>query len=68
LCRAALARRISAHKQNHPQEAFVVNMELQPFACARTGCVARPASTLLTFDAVVKAVDEIEAKRKQAAE
>ena len=29
---------------------------------------ARHASTLLTFDAVVKAVDEIEAKRKQAAE
>jgi len=27
---------------------------------------ARHASTLLTFDAVVKAVDEIEAKRKQA--
>ena len=29
---------------------------------------ARHASTLLTFDAVVKAVDEIEAKQKQAAE
>ena len=29
---------------------------------------ARHASTLLTFDAVVKAADEIEAKRKQAAE
>jgi NifU-like protein involved in Fe-S cluster formation len=29
---------------------------------------ARHASTLLTFDAVVKAVDEIEARRKQAAE
>jgi NifU-like protein involved in Fe-S cluster formation len=29
---------------------------------------ARHASTMLTFDAVVKAVDEIEAKRKQAAE
>ena len=29
---------------------------------------ARHASTLLTFDAVVKAVDEIEAKRKHAAE
>ena len=29
---------------------------------------ARHASTLLTFDAVVKAVDEIDAKRKQAAE
>jgi NifU-like protein involved in Fe-S cluster formation len=29
---------------------------------------ARHASTLLTFDAVVKAVDEIEAKRKQAAQ
>ncbi len=29
---------------------------------------ARHASTLLTFDAVVKAVDEIEAKLKQAAE
>jgi len=29
---------------------------------------ARHASTLLTFDAVVKAVDEIEAKRKQPAE
>lgn len=29
---------------------------------------ARHASTLLTFDAVVKAVDDIEAKRKQAAE
>lgn len=29
---------------------------------------ARHASTLLTFDAVVKAVDEIEAKRKLAAE
>ena len=29
---------------------------------------ARHASTLLTFDAVVKAVDEIEAKGKQAAE
>lgn len=28
---------------------------------------ARHASTLLTFDAVVKAVDDIEAKRKQAA-
>lgn len=28
---------------------------------------ARHASTLLTFDAVVKAVDEIEARRKQAA-
>ena len=29
---------------------------------------ARHASTMLTFDAVVKAVDEIEAKRKQAAQ
>jgi NifU-like protein involved in Fe-S cluster formation len=29
---------------------------------------ARHASTLLTFDAVVKAIDEIEAKLKQAAE
>jgi SUF system NifU family Fe-S assembly protein len=29
---------------------------------------ARHASTLLTFDAVVKALDEIEARRKQAAE
>ncbi len=29
---------------------------------------ARHASTLLTFDAVVKAVDDIEAKQKQAAE
>ena len=29
---------------------------------------ARHASTLLTFDAVVKAVDEIEAKRKEPAE
>ena len=29
---------------------------------------ARHASTMLTFDAVVKAVDEIEAKQKQAAE
>jgi NifU-like protein involved in Fe-S cluster formation len=29
---------------------------------------ARHASTMLTFDAVVKAVDEIEAKRKQAVE
>jgi NifU-like protein involved in Fe-S cluster formation len=29
---------------------------------------ARHASTLLTFDAVVKAVDEIDAKQKQAAE
>lgn len=29
---------------------------------------ARHASTMLTFDAVVKAVDEIETKRKQAAE
>ncbi len=29
---------------------------------------ARHASTMLTFDAVVKAIDEIEAKRKQAAE
>lgn len=29
---------------------------------------ARHASTLLTFDAVVKAVDEIEAKQKQPAE
>lgn len=29
---------------------------------------ARHASTLLTFDAMVKAVDEIEAKQKQAAE
>ena len=29
---------------------------------------ARHASTLLTFDAVVKAVDEIEVKQKQAAE
>ncbi len=29
---------------------------------------ARHASTLLTFDAVVKAADEIEAKQKQAAE
>jgi len=29
---------------------------------------ARHASTMLTFDAVVKAVDEIEAKRKQPAE
>ena len=29
---------------------------------------ARHASTMLTFDAVVNAVDEIEAKRKQAAE
>ena len=29
---------------------------------------ARHASTLLTFDAVVKAVDEIEARQKQAAE
>jgi NifU-like protein involved in Fe-S cluster formation len=29
---------------------------------------ARHASTMLTFDAVVKAVDEIEAKRKQAAD
>jgi NifU-like protein involved in Fe-S cluster formation len=29
---------------------------------------ARHASTLLTFDAVVKAIDEIEAKQKQAAE
>jgi NifU-like protein involved in Fe-S cluster formation len=29
---------------------------------------ARHASTMLTFDAVVKAVDEIEAKRKQATE
>jgi NifU-like protein involved in Fe-S cluster formation len=29
---------------------------------------ARHASTLLTFDAAVKAVDEIEAKQKQAAE
>ena len=29
---------------------------------------ARHASTMLTFDAVVRAVDEIEAKRKQAAE
>jgi NifU-like protein involved in Fe-S cluster formation len=43
-------------------------MELQPFACACPGCVARHASTMLTFDAVVKAVDKIEAKRKQAAE
>jgi NifU-like protein involved in Fe-S cluster formation len=29
---------------------------------------ARHASTMLTFDAVVKAVDEIEARQKQAAE
>jgi NifU-like protein involved in Fe-S cluster formation len=29
---------------------------------------ARHASTMLTFDAVVKAIDQIEAKRKQAAE
>jgi NifU-like protein involved in Fe-S cluster formation len=29
---------------------------------------ARHASTMLTFDAVVKAVEEIEAKRKQAAQ
>lgn len=29
---------------------------------------ARHASTLLTFDAVVKAIDEIEAKQKQTAE
>jgi NifU-like protein involved in Fe-S cluster formation len=29
---------------------------------------ARHASTMLTFDAVVNAVDQIEAKRKQAAE
>ena len=29
---------------------------------------ARHASTMLTFDAVVKAIDEIEAKRKPAAE
>ena len=29
---------------------------------------ARHASTMLTFEAVVKAVDEIEAKRKQAAQ
>jgi NifU-like protein involved in Fe-S cluster formation len=29
---------------------------------------ARHASTLLTFDAVVQAVDQIEGKRKQAAE
>ncbi len=43
-------------------------MELQPFACSCTGCVARRASTMLTFDAVVKTADEIEAKRKQTAE
>ena len=32
------------------------------------GYKARHASTMLTFDAVVNAVDQIEAKRKQAAE
>jgi NifU-like protein involved in Fe-S cluster formation len=30
--------------------------------------VARHASTLLTFDAVVSALDQIEAKQKQAAQ